>query len=93
MCSDHNFDGDLGGLLPVLLFNIDPARPEVARWIWIMEGDTPLASLTLEDTKSPTEVFSTYVQGMTKWVQPRQGNRGRRSASERSRNTEMGRKA
>src|SRR5215469_6973624 len=67
------------------------------KFVGLLVGETPPAYLTLEDAKSPAEVFSTYVQGMMKMGSAGTAGQtgdgvGRRSASERSRNTEMGRK-
>jgi hypothetical protein len=71
------FAGGVGGIFAIFLFDIAPARPEVDRWIWIVVGDIPPAFLPLQDAKTPMQVFSTYVQGMMKWVQlARQGKQG-----------------
>jgi hypothetical protein len=71
------FAGGVGGIFAVFLFNIDPARPEIDKWIWIMVGDMPPAYLPLEDARTAAEVFNTYMQGMTKWVHlARQGRQG-----------------
>lgn len=63
------FGGGVGGILAVFLFNIEPSRPDIDRWIWIVVGDIPSAYLPLEDARSPAEVFSTYIHGLTRWVQ------------------------
>src|SRR3954452_19982119 len=71
------FAGGVGGIFALFLFNVDPARSEINRWVWIIVGDIPSPYLPLEDAKSPAEVFSTYIQGMIKWVQlARQGKQG-----------------
>jgi hypothetical protein len=63
------FGGGVGGIFAVFLFNIDSARPDVDQWIWIVVGDIPPAYVALEDAKSPSEVFKTYLSGMTRWVE------------------------
>jgi hypothetical protein len=77
MVSRSFFAGGVGGIFAVFLFDIAPARAEVGRWIWVVVGDIPPAYLPLEDARTPMEVFSTYIQGMMKWVQlARQGKHG-----------------
>lgn len=51
-----------------VVFNIHPAQPGVSSWIWVVVGDIPSAYLPLEDCNSPTEVFKTYMRGMSQWV-------------------------
>ena len=62
------FGGGVGAIIAVFLFNIRPARPAIGSWIWIVVGDIPSAYLPLEDAKSPSDVFKTYLWGMSKWV-------------------------
>jgi len=71
------FAGGVGGIFAVFLFEIAPARPDVGQWIWIVVGDIPSAYLPLDDATTAKQVFSTYVQGMMRWVElARQGKRG-----------------
>jgi hypothetical protein len=63
------FGGGVGGVFAVFLFKIRPTRSEVGPWIWIVVGDIPSAYLPIEDAKSPSEVFTTYLRGMSKWVE------------------------
>lgn len=63
------FGGGVGGVFAVFLFKIRPTRSEVGPWIWIVVGDIPSAYLPIEDAKSPSEVFKTYLRGMSKWVE------------------------
>src|SRR5579885_140622 len=63
------FDAGVGGVFAVFLFNIKPARPNIAAWIWIVTGDIPSAYLPIYDAKSPSEVVKTFVWGMHIWVQ------------------------
>ena len=72
------FGGGVGGIFAVFLFNIRPARAEIAAWIWAVVGDIPSAYLPLEDAKSAAEVFKKYIWGMSNWVTlARQGLTGR----------------
>lgn len=63
------FGGGVGGIFAIFLLKIDSARPDVDHWIWIMVGDIPPAYLPLADAKSPSEVFKTYLSGMSRWVE------------------------
>ena len=71
------FGGGVGGILAIFLFNIATSRPEVDSWMWIVVGDVPPAYLPLQDCHSPKEVFTTYVNGMTRWTRlARKGQSG-----------------
>ncbi len=63
------FGGGVGGVFAVFLFNIQPMRPDIDPWIWVVVGDIPSAYLPMEDAKTPVEVFKTYLWGMNKWVE------------------------
>jgi hypothetical protein len=71
------FGGGVGGIFAVFFFHIRPNRSDVEPWIWIVVGDIPPAYLPLSDCKSPTEVFRTYIRGMSRWVElARKGETG-----------------
>jgi hypothetical protein len=63
------FGGGVGGIFAVFLFHIHPSRPGIDPWIWVVVGDIPSAYLPVADCQSPAEVFRTYIQGMSKWVE------------------------
>lgn len=74
---DSFFGGGVGGIIAVFLFNIYATRSDVGSWIWIIVGDIPSAYLPLEDARSAAEVFKTYLNGMSKWVElAREGRNG-----------------
>jgi hypothetical protein len=62
------FGPGVGGVFAIFLFRIVPARPEIEDWIWVACGDLPSAYLPFEDAGSVNEVFSQYLDGMTRWV-------------------------
>ena len=66
---DSYFGGGVGGIFAVFFFHIRRNRTDVDPWIWIVVGDVPPAYLPLSDCESPAEVFRTYVQGMSRWVE------------------------
>ena len=63
------FGGGVGGVFAVFLFKIQPARPMVGSWIWVVVGDIPSACLPLEGCKSPADVFERYIWGIEKWIE------------------------
>jgi hypothetical protein len=61
----------------IFFFHIQPGKPDIDPWIWIMTGDLPPAYLPLADCESPSEAFEMYVDGMNRWVEfARQGRAG-----------------
>lgn len=63
------FGGGVGGIFAVFLFHIRPSRRRTDPWIWVVVGDIPSAYLPVADCQSPAEVFRTYINGMSKWVE------------------------
>jgi hypothetical protein len=63
------FGAGVGGIFAVFLFHIRPSRPGIDPWIWVVVGDIPSAYLPVADCQSPADVFRTYIQGMSKWVE------------------------
>ena len=74
------FGGGVGGVLAVFLFKIQPDRPDVGSWIWVVVGDIPSACLPLEGCASPADVFERYTRGIGKWVELARA--GRRATAE-----------
>jgi hypothetical protein len=73
---DSYFGGGVGGIFAVFFFHICPG-PNVEPWIWIIVGDIPPAYLPLSDCRTPSDVFSTYINGMSNWVElARKGQTG-----------------
>ncbi len=52
----------------VFLFRIEPTRPEIDRWFWVIVGDLPPAYLLTHTSKSPTQALEGYIEEMSKWV-------------------------
>jgi hypothetical protein len=71
------FGGGVAGVFAVFLLRIVPARGGIGDWMWVAVGDIPSTYLPLDDAKSPEEVFDTYLDGMSRWVEfARQGKDG-----------------
>lgn len=66
---DSYFGGGVGGIFAVFFFHIRTGRADVGPWIWIVVGDIPSAYLPLKDCETPAQVFTTYVDGMSRWVE------------------------
>lgn len=57
------------GIIYIFLFEIEPGRPEVNRWIWVIVGDVPPAFLPADDATSPFEVLDSYIGALEEWVE------------------------
>lgn len=67
--SDAFFGGGIGGVFAVFLFKMKPRDTTISNWMWVITGDIPPAYLPITDASTPTEVFDTYLRGMTRWVE------------------------
>jgi hypothetical protein len=63
------------GIVGIFLFRIDPARPDVDRWIWVLVGDLPPAYLTCDECKNPWEALDGYIGAMQAWVEAAKAGR------------------
>jgi hypothetical protein len=59
----------VGGVIGVFLFKIDPARPDVDEWIWVIVGDVPPTYLTCDRCPNPATALDGYIGAMTEWVE------------------------
>ncbi|UCI06266.1 hypothetical protein [Mesorhizobium sp. B1-1-8] len=57
------------GIIYIFLFEIEPGRPEVNRWIWVIVGDVPPAFLPADDATTPFEVLDSYIGALEEWVE------------------------
>jgi len=57
------------GIIYIFLFEIEPGRPEVNRWIWVIVGDVPPAFLPADDATTPFEVLDAYIGALEEWVE------------------------
>ncbi|CDX57029.1 conserved hypothetical protein [Mesorhizobium plurifarium] len=57
------------GIIYIFLFEIEPGRPEVNRWIWAIVGDVPPAFLPADDAATPFEVLDGYIGALEEWVE------------------------
>ncbi|MFN2468172.1 MAG: hypothetical protein ABR521_08615 [Gaiellaceae bacterium] len=58
----------IGGVVAVLLFRINPARPDVDEWLWVVVGDLPPAYLVVDDAPNPAAALDVYIGEMERWV-------------------------
>jgi hypothetical protein len=56
------------GIVSVFLFNINPARPDVDDWMWVVVGDIPSAYIACENAKNPAAALDAYIGAMEEWV-------------------------
>jgi hypothetical protein len=71
------FGDGYGKIVAIFFFRIEPSRPEVDEWLWVVVGDLPSAFLVTDDCKTPSEALEGYVYEMSKWV--KLAKRGRTS--------------
>ena len=57
-----------GGIVALFLFRIEPSRPGVDEWLWVIYGDVPPAYLVTDISKTPSQALEAYIAEMSKWV-------------------------
>jgi hypothetical protein len=63
------FGDGYGKIVAVFFFHIEPSRPEVDEWLWVVVGDLPSAHLVTDDCKTPSQALEGYIYEMSKWVE------------------------
>ena len=59
----------IGDVVGVFLFEIDPAKAGIDRWLWVIIGDLPPAYIVTDLAPDPVSALRVYVQEMRKWVE------------------------
>jgi hypothetical protein len=63
-----SYVGDcVGGIIALVLFQIEPASADVDEWIWVVVGDLPSAYIA-PASPSPHDALEDYIEQMSKWV-------------------------
>ncbi|MGO8933534.1 MAG: hypothetical protein ACLPLZ_15460 [Terracidiphilus sp.] len=62
------FGDGFGKVVAVFLFRIEPSRPDVDEWLWVVVGDLPSAYLVIDECKTPSQALEGYVGEMSQWV-------------------------
>ena len=65
---DLYFGDGIGDVVAVFLARIEPSRPAIDEYLWIVVGDLPPAYLVVDDCRTPGEALQGYVGEMRKWV-------------------------
>jgi len=65
----------IGGIVSVFLFEIEPAKAEVDRWLWVVVGDLPPAYLTTDCAPNPACALDDYIGAMREWAQAAAGGK------------------
>ena len=63
------FGDGYGGVAAVFLFHIEPSRPHVDEWLWVISCDISPAYLVTDSCKTPSQALEGYVEEVSKWVQ------------------------
>lgn len=57
-----------GGIVAVFLFRIEPSRPGVDEWLWVVFGDVPPAYLVTDGCKTPSQALEAYLEEISRWA-------------------------
>lgn len=56
------------GIIYIFLFEIEPGRPEVNQWTWVIVGDIPPTYIPADDAATPFEALDGYIGALEAWV-------------------------
>jgi hypothetical protein len=56
------------GVISILLLRVEPARPDIDEWIWIIGGDLPPAYITCDQAVVPWEALDGYIGALEPWI-------------------------
>ena len=62
------FGDGYGKIVAVFLFRIEPSRPDVDEWLWVVVGDLPSAYLVIDECQTPSQALERYINMMSEWV-------------------------
>jgi len=57
------------GIIYIFLFEIEPGRPEVNQWTWVIVGDLPPTYIPADDARTPFEALDGYIGALEDWVE------------------------
>lgn len=57
------------GIIYIFLFEIEPGRPDVPEWIWVIVGDVPPTYIPADDTRTPFEALDGYIGALEDWIE------------------------
>lgn len=63
------FGSNYRGMVAIFLFRIEPTRPEVHEWLWVVVGDLPPAYIVVDNCETPSKALEGYVAEVTKWIE------------------------
>jgi len=67
--TDLYFGDGYGGVITLFFARVEPSRPEIDEWLWVVWGvDFPPAYLVIDTCKTPIQAFDRYLDGLTTWV-------------------------
>ncbi|MGA3102543.1 MAG: hypothetical protein ABSD61_11835 [Terracidiphilus sp.] len=62
------FGDGVGDVFGVFLARIEPAKPDIDEYLWIVVGNLPSAYLVIDDSPTPKDALEAYIEEMRKWV-------------------------
>lgn len=51
------FGDGCGGVVALFFFRIEPSKPDVDEWLWVVVGDVPPAYLVIDESKTPSQAL------------------------------------
>jgi len=66
---DEYFGYGAEGIIYIFLFEIEPGRPEINRWTWVIVGDVPPTYIPADDARTPFEALDGYIGALEEWVE------------------------
>jgi hypothetical protein len=66
--SEFYFGDGIGGIFGVFFARIQPARPAIDDFLWVIVGDLPSAYLVTDACKTPSQAMDAYIEEMRKWI-------------------------
>lgn len=62
------FGDGIGDVFAIFLAHIEPLRPDVDEYLWVVVGDLSSAYLVVDLCRNPREALQGYIGEMRKWV-------------------------
>jgi len=62
------FGDGYGKIVAIFLFRIEPSRPDVDEWLWVVVGDLPSAYLVVDECPTPSQALERYIGEISEWV-------------------------
>jgi hypothetical protein len=62
------FGCGIGGVFAVFFAHLQPSRPAIDDFLWVVVGDLPSAYLVVDSSTTPSQAMSAYIAAMRRWA-------------------------